>query len=177
ELQAAMELFRDKVKIYDSRQDRDWQCVKDAITGMSIHDGVKYFFIDPLTALISSVSASEANDRLNMIMTDLAKLTADLGCTFFVYTHVNPVGKGTPHEQGGRVLAGQFTGSRAMEKWAHYGWGISRDRLNEDEVLRNTSTLEMLFDREFGNTCRFPLIYDPSTATFGEQSYTASEDF
>ena len=177
ELQAAMELFRDKVKIYDSRQDRDWQCVKDAITGMSIHDGVKYFFIDPLTALISSVSASEANDRLNMIMTDLAKLTADLGCTFFVYTHVNPVGKGTPHEQGGRVLAGQFTGSRAMEKWAHYGWGISRDRLNEDEVVRNTSTLEMLFDREFGNTCRFPLIYDPSTATFGEQSYTASEDF
>lgn len=177
ELQEAMAPFTGKVKLYDSRQDRNWDCVKSAITAMSVHDGVEYFFIDPLTALISDVSASEANDRLNYIMTDLAKLCQTLPATFFVYTHVNPVGKGTPHEQGGRVLAGQFTGSRAMEKWSHYGWGISRDRLAEDELVRNTSTFEILFDREFGNTARFPVMYDAGTATYAEPTQQTSEDF
>ena len=63
-----------------------------------------------------------------------------------------------------------------MEKWAHYGWGISRNRLAEDELERNTSTLEMLFDREFGETCRFPLIYDSATATYAEQSQSQIQD-
>jgi hypothetical protein len=177
ELRDAMQPYQGRVKIYDSRQDRDWECVKGAITAMSVHDGVEYFFIDPLTALVSSVSASEANDKLNYIMTDLAKLCQTLPATFFVYTHVNPVGKGTPHEQGGRVLAGQFTGSRAMEKWAHYGWGISRNRLAEDDVERNTSTFEILFDREFGNTARFPVIYNPDTATYAEPIQITSGDY
>lgn len=157
-----------KVKFYDSTNDREWSAVKSAIVSMNKIDGVQYFFIDPLTALISMMEASEANDALNAIMTEITELAQKLPATFFLYSHVNPPRTGKPHEEGGKVLSSQFTGSRAMEKWANYGWGIERDRLNEDGETRNTSILRLLFDREYGSSAIVPIVYDADTNSYLE---------
>lgn len=164
-----------KVKFYDSSNDRDWDAVKSAVVSMNKVDGVQYFFIDPLTALISKMEASSANDALNLIMTELAQLCQTLPATFFLYSHVNPPKTGKPHEEGGRVLSAQFTGSRAMEKWAHYGWGIERNREADDVDERNTATVRLLFDREYGIACHFPVVYDPDKNTFLEPVYSQEE--
>lgn len=177
ELIGAVNVLNGKIKLYSSDGERDWDSIKEAIRGMAACDGVTYFFIDPLTALISMMDSSSANDALNLIMTELASMCQELDVTFFLYSHVNPPARGgKPHEEGGKVLSSQFTGSRAMEKWAHYGWGIERDRLSEDEDVRNTSTFRLLFDREFGNTAKFPVYYDHEKGTYLEPELDDGHD-
>lgn len=177
EIEEACMKLDGKVKFYDSSNDRSWESVKGAIISMNKVDGVQHFFIDPLTALISMMDSSNANDALNLIMTEIAELGQKLPATFFLYSHVNPPPRSAkPHEQGGRVLSSQFTGSRAMEKWANYGWGIERNRDAETEEERNTATVRLLFDREYGVSCNFPVVYNPTTNTFLEGA-NIDEDF
>ena len=73
-------------------------------------------------------------------------------------------------------MSSQFTGSRAMEKWAHYGWGISRNRNEPDPALRNTATVSLLFDREFGEWCEYRCFYDSETNDWREVGVTPKEE-
>lgn len=168
--EAAMRLDG-KVKFYDSSNDRAWDAIKASIVAMNRLDGARFFFIDPLTALISMMESSSANDALNKIMTELTEISHKLQVTFFLYSHVNPPKTGKSHEEGGKVLSVQFTGSRAMEKWANYGWGIERNREAEDEDERNVATIRLLFDREYGMAGSFQVVYDPHKGTLLEQTY------
>ena len=73
------------------------------------------------------------------------------------------------HEQGGKVLSGEFTGSRAMEKWFHYGHGISRDRSDDCPAEeKNMSRFTLLFDREYGQSGGCDVYYDEQTVTYLE---------
>lgn len=159
-----------KIKFYDRGASRDWEDIHKCILEMHLLDGINIFFVDPLTALISRYNASEANDKLNEIMTDMADLVNAYPITIFCYSHVNPKAKGlTPHEKGGKVLATEFTGSRALQKWAHYGHGISRNLTDEaDPSEENISTLYMLFDREFGQKYKAELFYNQETTEYLE---------
>jgi twinkle protein len=78
----------------------------------------------------------------------------------------------TPHEKGGKVLATEFTGSRALQKWAHYGHGISRDQTDDCPLEKeNISELYMLFDREFGQKYKAELYYNQDTTEYLEAGY------
>jgi len=159
-----------KVRFYDRLASRDWNDIRIAIEEMHLLDDINIFIIDPLTALISRYASSEANDKLNEIMTDMADLVMKYPITIFCYSHVNPKPKtSTPHEAGGKVLSSEFTGSRAMEKWAHYGHGISRDRTEDCEPARkNMSEFRMLFDRDFGQGYSCDVYFDERTITYLE---------
>ncbi|MBG23736.1 MAG: hypothetical protein CMF22_10475 [Idiomarinaceae bacterium] len=159
EMEQAFKLLDHKMEFYSSDGVRDYMEILDTVRYWA-SKGIWFFILDPLTALVAEYSASEANDILNNFMSKAASLCMELGVTFFMYSHVNPVKSGTPHDQGGDVLSSQFTGSRAMEKWAHYGWGIQRDRTEKDEKLRNTARVTLLFDREFGEYCEYYAFYD-----------------
>jgi twinkle protein len=162
-----------KIRFYDRGASRDWSDIHICIKEMHLLDGINLFFIDPLTALISRYNASEANDKLNEIMTDMADLVNSFPITIFCYSHVNPKAKGmTPHEKGGKVLATEFTGSRALQKWAHYGHGISRDQTDDCPLEKeNISELYMLFDREFGQKYKAELYYNQDTTEYLEAGY------
>jgi len=171
------ELLRDtlesldcKVRFYDRSGSRDWEDIKVAIEEMHLLDGINIFFIDPLTALVSRFDASTANDKLNEICTDMADLVQNYPITIFCYSHVNPKPKGSKsHEQGARVLSSEFTGSRAMEKWFHYGHSISRDRTEECPPDRkNISRFQMLFDRDYGQSYSCDVYFDEETVTYLE---------
>ena len=159
-----------KVRFYDRGASRDWSDIRICIEEMHLLDGINLFFIDPLTALISRYNSSEANDKLNEICTDMADLVNLYPITLFCYSHVNPKQKGSkPHEAGAKVLSSEFTGSRAMEKWFHYGHGISRDRTEECPIeRRNVSEFYMLFDREYGQTYKCDVYYNEETVQYQE---------
>lgn len=162
--------LRDHWIAYDHAGSRDWTDIKNTIKFYA-SQGVRFYVLDPLTALISKEDSSKANDMLNLIMTDIAEMNVSLGITFFLFSHVNPPKTGKPHEEGGRVLSSQFTGSRAMEKWTHTGIGIERDRLNEDADIKNTSTHRLLYDRDFGESGSYQCTYNSETGRYLEKKY------
>jgi twinkle protein len=166
--QHLMEL-QGKVRFYDRGASREWSDIRVAMEEMHLLDDINFFILDPITALVSRFTSSEANDKLNEIMTDVADFVQKFPVTLLMYSHVNPTTKGKPHEEGGRVLSSQFTGSRAMEKWAHYGWGIRRDRSPEcPPEEQNVSYLDLLFDRDFGNSGTATLFFNKDDMSYLE---------
>jgi len=158
------------VRFYDRSASRDWEDIRIAMEEMHLLDGINIFIIDPLTALVSRHATSEANDKLNEIMTDMADFVLKYPVSVFLYSHVNPKQKGSKsHEAGGKVYSHEFTGSRAMEKWAHYGHGISRDRTEDcPDNRKNMSEFRMLFDRDFGQGYSCDVYFDEKTITYLE---------
>ena len=167
ELSDSMDLLRGKMEFYSSDGVRDWEEILETVRYWN-SKGIWLFILDPLTALVAEHSSSEANDILNKFMSKCASLCMELNITFFMYSHVNPVKSGTPHDKGGDVLSSQFTGSRACEKWSHYGWGIQRDRTLKDPVERNTARITLLYDREYGEYCEYYAYYDSDNNDWSE---------
>ncbi|AUS01836.1 hypothetical protein NVP1293O_48 [Vibrio phage 1.293.O._10N.261.52.E1] len=164
QLKDAIEALRDKVFVYNNFGVIDWESVKAAIRFMNVTYGVKDFFIDNMTCFVSHVSSSEANDILNGIMGEMATLALELDITIFYFSHLNAPKTGVPHERGGHVHESQFTGSRSMQRYSHYLFGLERNKdpmLEEDE--RNTSTFVLLKDREFGRSGNVSLFYNMET--------------
>lgn len=168
DLKEGMVSLREHLDMYDHGGSRDWEVIKEVIRYQAA-SGKWLFIIDPLTALISQFSSSEANDVLNSLMTDIASMCVELNITFFLFSHVNPPRTGKAHDDGGRVLSSQFTGSRAMEKWGHYGIGIERNRNAEEEEDRNNSTHRLLFDREFGEGGSYQCTFHKGTGQYLEE--------
>lgn len=169
ELRAGLTKLRNSLELYSSEGVRDYMEILNTVRYWAAK-GIWFFILDPLTALVAEHDSSAANDILNEFMSKASSLAIELDITFFMYSHVNPPKTGTPHDQGGEVLSSQFTGSRAMEKWAHYGWGIVRNRNEPDPIKRNTSEHVLLFDREFGEYGRYPCFYDTATNEYREVS-------
>jgi len=169
-LRNTLEGLEGKVRFYDRSGSRDWVDIKATIEELHLLDGINIFCLDPITALISKFSASEANDALNLIMTEMADLVQSYPITIFCFSHVNPKPKSSKsHEQGGKVLSSEFTGSRSLEKWSHYGIGLSRNRTEDcPEEDRNITRVSLLFDRSYGQTGGFNLYFDEETVTYLE---------
>lgn len=171
QLDNALKSLSDKVLLYSHNEDRSWDSVKQAIRHMVLVEGVKVIILDPISAMTYMYDSSKTNDVLNGIFGELAGMVETLGFTCFYSSHLNPPESGPPHEEGGRVKAAQFTGSRAMIKWSHYIIGIERNTQAEDETTRNTATFRVLKDREYGNTGNFLVYYDKVHNTFLEPVY------
>jgi len=169
-LASTLDRFKGNLFLYDRTGSRDWHDIKACIIEQHLIDGVCEFFLDPLTALISRYTSSEANDKLNEIMTDLADLVNCYPITILCFSHVNPPSKGNKsHEEGGKVLSGQMTGSRAIEKWSHIGLGLERDRSADCPPEKvNHSQVKILYDREFGTSGSVDMFYDSETTEYLE---------
>jgi twinkle protein len=167
-LKTTLEKFKSNLYLYDRTGSRDWDDIKVAIEEQYLLDGVCEFFLDPLTALVSRYTSSEANDKLNEIMTDLADIVNKYPISIFCFSHINPKPKASKsHEQGGKVLSSEFTGSRSLEKWSNLGLGLERDRSDDcPEEKRNTSRVVILYDRDFGNFGSVEMFYNQETTEY-----------
>lgn len=169
EIRAEVKRLTGKVKLYNHKGVKDWKDIKKAIRHMVVVDGCTTIYLDNMTALVAHLKASDANDELNTIMSEVASMTEELGFTFIYYAHLNSPKTGPSHERGGKVHENQLTGSRAMIKWSHYIIGLERNKdpdLPEHE--RNTTTVVLLKDREFGNVGKFHLFYNKDTGELTE---------
>lgn len=159
---------------------KEWANIKSDIRVLRAY-GVKYFIIDPLTALIAH--AEDEYKALNEMMEEMASLTQELDITIFYSSHLNPPPRGAKsHEEGGAVKESQLTGSRAMIRWSHYIFGLQRNKhaTNEDGtpdyVERNTTKFVLLKDREYGNTGHFNIAYDVDTTRYLEPQPEETEE-
>ena len=162
--------FKGKISLYDRAGSRNWEDIRVAIEEQYLLDGIQHFFLDPLSALVSRLNSSEGNDELNLILTDMADLVNKYPITIFAFTHLNPKMKGVKsHEEGGKVLSQEFSGSRACEKWSNLGLGIERDRSDAcPEEKRNYSKLKILYCRDWGNYGSVDMFYNTETTEYLE---------
>ena len=146
-----------------------WDDVKKSIRRLAHQKGTTKFFIDPLTTFTSHLSASEANEELQRIASELAALMKEIGGTAFIFCHLKAKGQGRSHSMGGRVLSDEFAGSRAMSRYCHGMIGLEG---NKDPDLpkgaRDLRDLVLLEDRNFGQTGRVHLRYSHSTGMLTE---------
>ena len=85
------------------------------------------------------------------------------------YSHLNPPKTGNSHEEGGRVQAIQFTGSRSMIRYSSGIVGLCRNISAGDILMKNRTTVELLLARTIGTTTgQFDVNYDPKTGSWLE---------
>lgn len=166
---SAIERLRDKQQLYMMEHfgAMDWQSVKSIIRFFAKAYGIRIIYLDHLTAL----SANEQDERraLDGIMADMASLAQEDGLIINFISHLTtPEGKS--HEEGGRVLEKQFTGSRAIARWSHYMFGLERNKQHEDRELRKVTTLRVLKDRQTGQAAgeTVMLYYNTDTGLLTE---------
>ena len=169
-LRDTLNKFKGKISLYDRAGSRNWEDIRVAIEEQYLLDGIQHFFLDPLSALVSRLNSSEGNDELNLILTDMADLVNKYPITIFAFTHLNPKMKGAKsHEEGGKVLSSEYSGSRACEKWSNLGLGIERDRSDAcPEEKRNYSKLKILYCRDWGNYGSVDMFYNTETTEYLE---------
>lgn len=148
---------------YDHFGAKDWESIKPLIKYMVVGLGIKDVFLDHLTALVAG--AEDERRELDRVMADMASLVEELNFSLFVISHLTtPDGK--PHEEGGRVMAKHFTGSRAIMRWSHNMHGLERNMMAEG----SPTTWRILKDRETGdaNGALIGLGYDRDTGRYLE---------
>ena len=158
-----------KVFLYDSFGNNDWEVIKEKIEYLANAEGVKWFFLDHLTAL--AAYQDDERKALERIMSDMSTLVTRLGITVCLISHL-ATPEGRPHEEGGRVMIRHFKGSRAIGFWCHYMLGLERNQQDENEVRRCTTTVRVLKDRYTGRAtgeCFF-IRYDRDTGMLNEVS-------
>jgi twinkle protein len=160
---------RDQLVMMEHFGAKDWQAVKNIIKYFAKVYDIKMIYLDHLTAL----SANEQDERraLDGIMADMASLAQSDGLIIHFISHLTtPEGK--PHEEGGRVMEKHFTGSRAIARWAHYMFGLERNKQDEDPVKRQTTTFRVLKDRFTGRATaeKFGLLYNRDSGILSECS-------
>lgn len=153
---------------------KEWAEVKKAIRYFAKAKDIEIIYLDHLTAL----SANEDDERraLDAMMADMAGLAQSEGLIIHFVSHLTtPEGKA--HEEGGRVLEKQFTGSRAIARWAHFMFGLERNKQHEDPEQRQVTTFRVLKDRFTGRATgqTFHLKYNKNNGILRE--YQLSEDF
>jgi len=163
---------RELLYVFDHKGSRDWDSIYTQAKYLAAVHGVRDIIIDPLTAIISH---EENTDRaLHKLMDDMSKLAqAPYNCTVYFSSHLNePPRDRRPHEEGGRVHESQFAGSRAMIRFSNYVLGLERNKQDPDPIVRNTTTVRVLKDRDFGSASgeTFEVYYDQSTGRYLEQN-------
>jgi twinkle protein len=165
-----------RVFLYDSFGANDWDSIKYNIEYLAHAQGVRYFFLDHLTAL----AANEDDERkgLDSIMAAMGALVKKLDVTIFLISHL-ATPQGTPHEEGGRVFIRHFRGSRSIGFWCHYIFGIERDQQAENPAERGISTFRVLKDRYTGTAtgATFTFCYDPDSGTLNECDSALASDY
>jgi len=164
----AGQMLEGKLAMIDLYQEIEWETLKGDIRAAA-HEGCKAIFIDPITNLTNGMNAADANVKLQAIAQELSSMAKDLDVVMFIFCHLKAPDNGVPHERGGKVFSAQFAGSRAMMRSCNLMIGIEGNKDAElDPEERNIRTLEILEDREFGVTGRFPLYWDSATGLFNE---------
>jgi twinkle protein len=168
ELRKTVEKLKDKMYLYNHFGQKNWTTIKSKIRYMVAGLGIKDIFLDHLTALVAD--EENVNKALENIMADMAALTQELDFTLYYVSHLTTP-MGTPHEEGGRVTASQFRGSRTIAYWTHFLFGYERNQQAENPEDRNRVRLRVLKDRYTGMSTGtvVPLQYNRATGRFLEE--------
>lgn len=163
------------MEIWDSKQQGEdpyetWEGIKTILR--QIGPDIDMFVLDNLTILSEGISASEKNDFLGKLYADQVKLAEQYQFAILDLSHLNPVAKGQrPHEDGGRIKKGDFTGSRAAAKYSHFMIGFER---NSQAIDPNCSIIRGIKARKSGKTDAFKTYYESDSGRIIQRSWEDS---
>lgn len=166
----AGEVVGDSIEMLDLYQHVGWETLEKDIRSAAA-SGCKAIFIDPITNLTNGMDAASANTKLQEIAQGLSALALDLDVLIVIFCHLRNPESGPDHSNGGKVLASQFAGSRAMARSCHLMIGLEGNKdpdLSEEE--RNIRYLVLLENRITGETGRWPLYWNRNSTLFTEIS-------
>lgn len=166
--EAATKVPRGHVLGINLYQHLGWESLRNEI--MVAHQaGARVVFIDPISNLVNGMPSAEANTKLQEIAQELAALAKDLDIIVFIFCHLKAPDTGDSHERGGKVYSHQFAGSRAMMRSCNLMIGLEGNKDPDLDLYdRNTRTLVILEDREYGVTGTVKLYWDHHTSLFNE---------
>ena len=158
----------DNLFMYSNFGSMDWDIIREKIRVMAHSYDVKCFYIDNMTAL--TAHASDERRFIDSFMEEAATLAQELNVWIMIVSHLNPPKTGASHENGGKVLPVQFTGSRAIQRWAHYMYGLERNALHTDQSERAKMIFRTIKDRYAGSATgkTIALRYDSTTGLLRE---------
>ncbi|ARM70562.1 DNA primase/helicase [Shewanella phage SppYZU05] len=136
-----------------------WNQIQDVLRV----SGDKYdmVVIDNATVLSEGLSSSDRNDFLGKVNAEFVKLAKKFNFMAMMFSHLNAPGPHQrSHENGGRVLESQFTGTRAAMRYSHMIFGFER---NKSAIDPDCSYFVVLKNRKFGRTGRFKTYYTKRT--------------
>lgn len=132
------------------------QVIRYMVTGLDC----KFIFLDHLTMLVTGVEGDDERRTLDYLATQLSMLTRELDFTLFLISHVND--------------EGQTRGSRLIGKQCDLRINISRDKVNPNEIVRNTTKTVISDNRFSGQTGQCDdLYFDRETGKLGEAKSAA----
>jgi twinkle protein len=153
--------------MYDSFGHSEWETVASKMRYLAHAEGVRIFYLDPLTAMVDTMNERES---LETMMKALAGLANELRIMVTFVSHLSTPESGS-HENGAQVSAKHFKGSRAISFWSFGLFGLERNQQAEDMEERTTTTLRVIKDRMTGNSTGHTLAlgYDRNTGLIYEK--------
>jgi twinkle protein len=111
----------------------------------------RYVVLDHLSIVVSSQESGDERKAIDEIMTRLRTLVAETGICLFLVSHLRR-SQGKAHEDGAQISLGELRGSQAIAQLSDIVIGMERDQQNENEDVRNTTTVRVLKNRYTGET-------------------------
>jgi len=156
-------------------------------------NGISMIYLDHLSIIVSEYAAEGGErERIDTIMTKLAKLVKELNITIFLIVHlVKTNGTATSFEEGATPSLDDLRGSGSLKQLSMTVLGLSRNQQHDDKMCANTSKLTVLKCRFTGRTgtadylhfndqtgrmiaVTKPLNYDPAKKGKGNDNYRQS---
>lgn len=160
--QAAEELFlaedaagNKRLQLYDAFGSLEDGSLYDLIRYQATACGVKLFWLDHLSILVSDMGddGGDERKRLDSIMHNLKSLTVELKIYIGLISHLRkPPGSGKSFENGAVPTLDDLRGSGGIKQLSNGVFAISRNQQATSEVERNTSVLTVLKCRKTGRT-------------------------
>ena len=128
----------------------------------------KFIVLDHISMVVSSQEFGDERKSIDEIMTKLRTLVQETDVALICVSHLKrPDGKG--HEEGAVTSLSQLRGSGSIAQLSDMVLGLERDAQNENEVMRNTTSLRVLKNRFVGMTGPATyLFYDKDTGRLHE---------
>jgi twinkle protein len=118
-----------------------------------ILNGCKYLYLDHITIAVSETEDGNPNAAIDKFMSDLLKLVKRHSVWIGVVSHLRKVRSGeSSFESGAPISEDDLKGSGSLKQISFQTIAISRNKLAENELVRNRSQIYLLKDRKSGNT-------------------------
>lgn len=148
----AMNLFKEdngnhRFYLLDNR-DGSVEELQDTIEEMVISCGCKIVVLDPLQDVLDGLS----NDEQAVFMKWAKGLIKSHGCTLIFINHIRKSSTPGGSSQGGNYVEEEIQGSSTIIKSASFNILLSRDKYNEDPIIRNTTKVMLSKNRITGET-------------------------
>lgn len=159
---AAEELFlatdvngNGRLQLYDAFGSLEDDSLYDLIRYLATACGVKLFWLDHLSILVSDMGddGGDERKRIDSIMHNLKSLTVELGIYIGLISHLRkPTGNSKSFEEGNTPTLDDLRGSGGIKQLSHGVYAISRNQQDDNETAKNTSKITVLKCRKTGRS-------------------------